>query len=544
MHARHLVRRVANCLAGLAIVTVAAVAVATVSGGPVLAREAALDDPIVKLTALLRRVRDQPTLLEGRNLSAARSLLVDVRLLWSIEPSRAQDAALVMLDVMGQYLDASNEPTSKTPESELRDAARSALEAHLDPAFGRWLALEILAQDHAQPIERRLAVARLFETNNVPASKLVLLACAGERDPRLRRSARRALSGWSDEAVHALFFAELGGSGERRDLEAETLAEQHFERVRFAPDSRIAGPYAQWVRAALVSPDWRQASRAARLQAPIDNDHVVPALIEALAAWKSRAEAGAQSLRVRHEIRRALRERSGRSFSMDPKEWREWWALVRAGKVRGLTPQTAGGFQESTEASFFGIRPMSDRLVFVIDRSGSMQEPFRGRERESTGGSFVATESNRRFDEATRQLLGFLEAMGPSTRFDVVLFHDLAEPWRGELVPATPANLAAMREWLTFQKPNGGTMLRSGVDAALHVGRDGRIDLAKLEADTVIVLCDGETAEGPAWVEPFLERVVPWTRVVFHGVQIGSEGDATMSRLAAGSHGDFVKMDG
>ena len=160
MHVRHLVRRVSTCLAGLALVTVAAVAVATVSGGPVLAREAALDDPIVKLTALLRRVRDQPTLLEGRNLSAARSLLVDVRLLWSIEPSRAQDAALVMLDVMGQYLDASNEPTSKTPESELRDAARSALEAHLDPAFGRWLALEILAQDHAQPIERRLAVAR------------------------------------------------------------------------------------------------------------------------------------------------------------------------------------------------------------------------------------------------------------------------------------------------------------------------------------------------------------------------------------------------
>jgi hypothetical protein len=37
---------------------------------------------------------------------------------------------------------------------------------------------------------------------------------------------------------------------------------------------------------------------------------------------------------------------------------------------------------------------------------------------------------------------------------------------------------------------------------------------------------------------------VPVTRVVFHGVQVGSRGDETMIRLAKGTKGDFVKIDG
>jgi hypothetical protein len=101
-----------------------------------------------------------------------------------------------------------------------------------------------------------------------------------------------------------------------------------------------------------------------------------------------------------------------------------------------------------------------------------------------------------------------------------------------------------VREWLKFQKPNGGTRLKDGVDAALCVGKNGEVDLGKLEADTVIVLCDGETSEGAGWVEGFLERVGPPTRVVFHCVQVGSQGDETLGKLARITHGDFVKIDG
>lgn len=87
-------------------------------------------------------------------------------------------------------------------------------------------------------------------------------------------------------------------------------------------------------------------------------------------------------------------------------------------------------------------------------------------------------------------------------------------------------------------------MLQSAVMRALKIGPDGLPDLAVLEADTVIVLCDGETAEGPGWVEPFLEIANQRARVIFHCVKIGAGGDGTLEKLAKGTGGDFVRVGG
>ncbi len=495
------------------------------------------DDPIRNLEALLARLREHRVPLVGETVANAKSLLADTRLVWSIDQSRAKEAALVMLDVVGLFGDASTDPKNPTPEGELRDAALDTIQAHFEGAFGRWLVAEVLALPASQPLPRRLAVARLLETNNVPSAKLALLSAAQEEDPRMVRAARRALVGWSDDAVHGYFIGLLDPPRAKHDPVGATLAEKHFSTVHFDEKSRVSAQYAALVRNDLVSADWRLTSRAVVLQTPLSNEVAVPALIEALSAWKARAAAGAQSLRVRFEIQRALRARSGRAFGLEPEEWRAWWALMRAGG-RGVAPQSGGGPQESTEASFFGIRPASDRVVFVIDRSGSMNYAFGS---QSTGRGEVAL---KRWAEAQRQLSSFLEAIGPTAKFDVVLFHSIPEVWKGELVKADKANLKDLKEWLKFQVPNGGTRLRDGVETAMHVGGNGEVDLSKLEADTVIVLCDGETEEGAEWVNPFLERVLPSSRVVFHGVQIGNQGDETLARLAKGSRGDFVKVDG
>lgn len=522
--------------AGLVLVIPALVILALASALAAHARPAP-DDPVEGLRALLRRLRERPEMLAGPALERARANLVDVRLLWSFEPARGADVARVLLDVMGQYLDAASEPgtTTPSPEAELRDTARSVLESRLDAPLGRWLATSVLPAASGEPIERRRAVARLFETNTVPSAREPLLVCARETDRDMALAARRALAGWSDDAVHELFFAELGGSGPRRDLALESLAERHFDTTRFGETTPVAGPLAARVRRELVDPDWRTASRAVRLSRPLENEAVVPALIEALSAWTARGKAGLASLRLRHELSRALRERSGRALGLEAGEWRSWWSLVRAGGVRGLSPRGAGGLPESTQASFFGVRPQSDRIVFVIDRSGSMNEPY-----HAGAGQAART----RFDEAARQLATFLESMGPATKFDVVLFHDLAEAWKGELVPATPENLAAVREWLSWQKPAGGTRLRAGIETALHVGPDRQLVASRIEADTVIVLCDGETTEGSAWVDPFLDLALPATRTIVHGVQLGPDGDGTMPELARRSRGDYVRLDG
>jgi hypothetical protein len=521
------------------ILWLAACCAALLLAAPAGARESAADDPIARLTALMSRVRDRRVALDGDVLVQAKGYIADTRLTWSIDPSRATDAALAMLDVMGLFLDAPRNPMPMpSHEADLRDAAAETLKAHMSGDFPRWLATDVLSMPRTQPLERRLAVARLFESNPAPSAKLALLGCTSEHDPRMRVAARRALVGWEDDVVHTLFLADLEKPIDRYDPTIRALAEKHFTQVRFDAKSRIAPRYTAIVRVGLLSKDWRTAVRACALQKPVENELMIPELIEALSTWKVRGDAGLQSLRVRFELSRALKERSGRSLGTDPEAWRAWWAIIHGADGRGMMPQTPGGVPENTESTFFGLRITSDRIVFVIDRSGSMNSLF------GPGTGSRSETGHRRWDEAVAQLSGVLEGMGPKGRFDVVLFHDIAEAWKGALVPATSENVRAVKEWLRLQKPNGGTRLKAGVDSALHVGDEGVVELQKLEADTVVVLCDGETEEGAGWVEPFLERVVPVTRVVFHGVQVGSRGDETMIRLAKGTKGDFVKIDG
>jgi hypothetical protein len=198
-------------------------------------------------------------------------------------------------------------------------------------------------------------------------------------------------------------------------------------------------------------------------------------------------------------------------------------------------PRPEGGEEGRTRPGFFTLQPWTDRVTFVLDRSGSMFEAF--------GPAGPAGERRSRWDAAVEQLCQFVAALPKGARFDVVVFHDAAEAWKGELVPADEAGRRAVRLWLD-QKPRGGTNLRAGVERAFGVGENRTLELGRINPDTVIVLCDGVTNEGPGWVDGFLSRVNARTRVVFHAVQIGAEGDGTLERLAQGSRGEFVHIDG
>ena len=55
--------------------------------------------------------------------------------------------------------------------------------------------------------------------------------------------------------------------------------------------------------------------------------------------------------------------------------------------------------------------------------------------------------------------------------------------------------------------------------------------MESLQADTIVVLCDGETERGPRWVQPTLERVLPHHPLVF--MRALSRGDGS-SRARGG----------
>lgn len=499
---------------------------------PVAASSAA--DPIARTRAWLKRFREGRERIDDRSAEELRTLIDDLRLTWSIDPARSDAAADALLDFVGAALTAFDPEamqSNPSPTEALRDVAAEVLRAHLSDELVRRIVHEVLALPQSQPLARRVAAAWLLTGVYHEESKLALFECARSGEPELRNYALQALTGWNDESVSA-FFLDLASSPAAPAI-VSLRTEQHFQKLSSIGDPRLRARLAAYVQSRMISLDWREASRAIALSNLLEHRTVVPALIESLAAWKQRGEAGAQALRVELELQRALERRSGRTLGLHPENWLAWWEAVQRGDVRGQGIYSTG-VQEPLHKTFFGLHPATDRLVFVIDRSGSMELPFAPNATQTTN------TGRTRWQEAVEQLVGFVSDLGPGSRFNVILFHDYAESWRPHLVAASPENSQRVREWLT-RRPGGGTQLRAGVQRALDIQADGTIDLAKQEADTVIVLCDGETNEGPGWVPPFLERTNALARVMFHGVQIGGQGDGTLELLAKGTGGQYVK---
>ena len=400
-----------------------------------------------------------------------------------------------------------------------------------DEALQRWLGSDVLLRREGPSVGRRAAAAELL-TQVRSASALACLSMAARDDSlEVRRAALTALAGFDSEGVHRVFLDVL-----RRATEAPEAfaAEEHFRTVRLAARSPSVGALAQLCEDLLRAEDWHEACRAAVLCRALPDVGAIPLLIDALHLWVQRdASEFASCMRVRNEIASELALRSGRTLGVHPERWQTWWQAVQEGR----TPSGAKANEdEVTRADFFGLRPASDRIVFVLDRSRSMADPFPSTEPRSS------SEGTNRHQRAIEELTAFLTALGETAWFDVVVFGDSAHRWRSKLVPATEVNLRSAQAWLRRRLPQGSTQLRAGVAKALDLRAGGRFDPHHMEADTVVILCDGATSEGPQWVPSLLRKVHPLAHIRFDCVQIGGGGDGTLQRLAEGSGGEFVRI--
>jgi hypothetical protein len=82
------------------------------------------------------------------------------------------------------------------------------------------------------------------------------------------------------------------------------------------------------------------------------------------------------------------------------------------------------------------------------------------------------------------------------------------------------------------------------VREALAADVGWRFDPERVEADTVVVLCDGEQTGSSGWLRPVIRQAEGAAQLVFHCVRIGQRGDGVLEALAAGSGGDFIRVEG
>lgn len=119
------------------------------------------------------------------------------------------------------------------------------------------------------------------------------------------------------------------------------------------------------------------------------------------------------------------------------------------------------------DASFFGIGTTGKSIVYIVDRSGSMQQ-------------------GSRWADATSELLKSIESLNADQKFFVYLFSGSCHPMpqmegRNQLVLSTDENKASFRNWLQNQVPDDTTMPLSSVRRALN-----------MRPDTIFLLTDGQ----------------------------------------------------
>lgn len=509
-------------------------------------------DSVTPRLAELERWSQRGVETNSQKLSRAVELLGDLDRAWVFGQDRSEEIQLGLLDFLGRCIRIEGQVVrTNTPfepgialngngEDDLRRRAREILRRRL-PESRRSLTLGVLmgkVDGEPHPLDRRLAACEVLEEDRHPETSLALLSCTRPVSPDepspgpLLDAAIAGLAGRDDPGVHLRLLELLRQAEEGRVALWKGGIEDHFEGIELRrDDKRSLDAVTTFVSESMVHENWRRASRGVGVAHCLPHSRAFPQLIASLAVWVERQEEEGRAVRrVQGEILAELQRRSGRTLGARPERWKALWEGYKRGEV-----QLSGEGQpldRMTVGGFFGLRPETDRVTFVLDRSGSMAANFGDRK------------SHSRLEEAAEQMSELLRQLGERTYFNVVVFSDDARAWRTSIQRADAKNIKSASNWVRTNGARGGTHLQAGVFEAMQVDSKGRVDLDKLETDTIVVLCDGQTAEGPNWVHEFLRRVNDDARVVFYAVQLGLGGDGALEALCEASGGEYQLVEG
>jgi uncharacterized protein YegL len=289
----------------------------------------------------------------------------------------------------------------------------------------------------------------------------------------------------------------------------------------------------------------------------------------------------AESGRLRFEVVGTLKAITGKNYGTDANKWRAYvGGGEKAADEVGKPPPGPGaaggravatGAVEKVEPTYYGMKVYSDKVVFVIDMSLSMNEEMvidRETLVRETGavvssGHGEAGEKKpegpklddeiapiewwkikTRMDFARSQLRYVISTLQHDQCFDVVWFSDSVKAWQGHMIPASRAAKLKAADWLDALECEGGTDTWAGLSKALNlVGRGTEDENYSRGADTIYFMSDGEPSKGDIkdkdQIVAAIERISKVRHVKVHVVQIGTSPLAFMKRLAAVTGGDY-----
>lgn len=422
---------------------------------------------------------------------------------------------------------------------------------------------EIVAGMRTPKQEKRLVKEFAKEQEN--GQLFVLVAMRGSSDEKLLEAVVPLLDSSAGElAAEAARW--LGASGRKEALQPlEGLLDRTREprvasaALRALGALRADGSWDDQLRAFAV--DSRRYVRNAALEelaqqdARMHEDLLIAALshddwttrnvaLAGLLASRSKAGTGAIAQRIGREegllqqrFADALWQLSGKPFRTTAKAWEDWWK-AEGETFEPIAPEALEDLRlaeerrrlaQTTRAnSFFGIRVISHRVIFVLDVSGSMEERLRTQ--------FVGEEGEMRLDFAKREMIAAIRRLEKGTFFNLVTFSNDTDSWTPSgMALSTPENIESAVAYAQKMRPAGGTNLFGALRAAF----------ADPEVDTIFVLSDGEPSIGQI-TDPWGIRneVATWNQgrgVVINAISVGGK-LRILEWLALDSGGTFTQM--
>lgn len=384
----------------------------------------------------------------------------------------------------------------------------------------------------------RCEAAELLERHrHVPAAqRLADIAAKGKDrellEPALRAATtlRRGSGEWNAWERQLEDWAAGEDALRRRAAVAALLADDDARRLATA-------------KAALAADDWSVRALAVEWLRRNPVRASMDALVERLALE-------APGTRLSGDLDNALDALSGLAHFDTAEEWALWWR----NNADGWRPPAAAGAPATapppskprlgtghSAAVFYGIEVESRRAIYIVDLSGSMNEPSKS----------AGTEGRTRIDVAKDELLQLVDGMPPGSWFNIVGFADGVHPWLDALADCAPDKKsrgapatgelsakakkrdeelrAAAREHVRKLATGGSTNI---YDAFARAFEDP-------DVDTICFLTDGTPTIGTETeavaIREELQRWNRSRRVRIHCIAVGE--DNTLPKWIAADHG-------
>ena len=434
------------------------------------------------------------------------------------------------------------------------DGSAEAVESVLPLAERESLTLRARMLDLLQPVRDPGGVAVLAKgvSAHIPEVRLLCVQVLGamrqgtaalaarigrERDPMVIKALIKSLAGHGGEQAAAALVAASRRLEKDPDLGGLLLRALADIGLRHEP-------VRAYFQAKMGSPRWQERVLAISAAARARATSLAPLILKNLdhRAWQVRLAAvqAFRVIRVReaiqpligrlHEeqekrIRRAIGDTLGRltgeNLFADYDLWARWWNKSRETfKVPAKTGSKKAGRatgETRTVARFYGLPVDSDRVVFVLDQSGSM----------STG-------SPTDLKKAIAELLKVARRLSKRAKINVIMFESEIHAWRKALIGVNRATRAALGKFLGDLAPTGGTNLYDGLEMALnHKG-----------CDTIYLLSDGSPTDGKFINDRDIlrevRRINELKRITIHCVSLGRD-SYLLRQLAEENGGRYTR---